>query len=62
MVMINVNCIYNDKSAWCKHKGIKKSMFGIGARVCVEVDGKQCTLKQTHPRPDVLPPAQMRKY
>ena len=41
-----VNCKYNDKGAWCTNKNIKRSLFGIGARCCVEFSDKQCKLKE----------------
>lgn len=34
--MIRINCQHNDRGAWCKHKKIKRSLFGIGARCCIE--------------------------
>lgn len=43
-----VNCKYNDRGAWCTNKNIKRSLFGIGARCCVEFSGNkgQCDLKE----------------
>jgi len=32
---VNVFCKYNDQGAWCKNKNIKRSLFGIGVRCCV---------------------------
>ena len=32
---IKINCKYNDDAAWCKHKEIKRSLWGFGARLCV---------------------------
>lgn len=43
-----INCKYNDSGAWCTNKNIKRSLFGIGARCCVEFSGEQfqCDLKE----------------
>jgi len=35
-MMIKVNCIYNNKGAWCNNLNINKSLFGLGARCCSE--------------------------
>lgn len=36
VVNVNINCIYNDRGAWCKNKKVKRCLFGIGARECIE--------------------------
>lgn len=53
---ININCIHNDQGAWCKNKLVKKSLFGLGARVCVEYPYHcgECSLQEIHPRPKNL--------
>ena len=33
---LRVNCICNDRGAWCKNKNIKRSLFGLGARCCID--------------------------
>ena len=33
-MIIKVNCIHNDQGAWCKHKEVKRSLWGLGARIC----------------------------
>ena len=50
--MIKINCIWNNQGAWCKNREIKRSLFGLGARCCVEYDGnKTCQLKELRPKP-----------
>ena len=53
--MININCIYND-GAYCKNKNIKRSMFGLGARLCMEYppNVKECKYKKSYPQPQVV--------
>lgn len=56
--MINIDCKDNDQGAWCKNKKIKRSLFGLGARLCVlypGLNGKVCEYQIKQPRP--LPPA-----
>ena len=57
-MMRNVNCIHNDKGAWCKNKNIKRSLFGLGARCCVEFQdrGVECKYKKMKPKPKFPPP------
>jgi len=40
-----INCIHNEKGAWCKNKNVKRSIFGFGARVCCEFNWKKCELR-----------------
>ena len=57
--MINVNCKYNDKGAWCKNKNIKRSLFGIGTRVCKlygEYFLSSCEYKEEYSKPPFGPP------
>ena len=52
--MINVNCIYNEKGAWCNNKNIKRSLLGLGARCCSEYGKftcKDCPYSKPSPRP-----------
>lgn len=54
--MINVNCIYNENGAWCNNKNVKRSLFGLGARVCSEygkLSCRKCTYSEYYPRPTV---------
>lgn len=45
---LKVNCKFNDTNVWCKHKIIKRSFFGIGARCCIEYSDNpiKCELKE----------------
>ena len=47
-VIIKINCIYADR-CWCKNKKVNRSLFGFGARVCI--DHKNCKFKEQSPRP-----------
>jgi len=63
---ININCIYNDKGAWCTNKEIKRSFLGLGARCCVEypMNAKKCKFKIRFERPKRTcfpPPAPCKK-
>jgi hypothetical protein len=55
---VNINCIYNEKGAWCTNLNVKRAMFGFGARCCViypGLDGKKCRHKVEHKRPSAPP-------
>jgi hypothetical protein len=54
----NINCIYNDSHVWCTNKNIKRSLFGFGARLCLETNGScdSCEHKKKHKRPKKSPP------
>lgn len=54
-MILKINCIYNDDNAWCTNKNIKRSIFGIGARVCLEHNNKKCEYKDIGKRPRVKP-------
>lgn len=47
MVFKKINCKYNDRLAWCTNKNIKRSLFGLGSRVCIEHCNGKCELKET---------------
>ncbi len=52
--MINVNCIYNEKGAWCTNLNVKRSLFGLGARCCSEykeLSCRKCPHSEANPRP-----------
>ena len=61
-ILIKVDCVYNDKGAWCNNKNVKRSLFGIGARVCVKYppSKKSCDFIKRHKRP-ILPPLPIQK-
>ena len=54
-MIVNINCIYSDQGAWCKNRNIRRSIWGIGARCCVEYPYtvKPCELKVKYIRPIV---------
>jgi hypothetical protein len=56
-MVTNINCIHNDR-AWCKEKRIKRSLWGLGARCCVEYQtfGKKCKFKVKAFSPNTSPP------
>jgi hypothetical protein len=53
---IRINCVYNDRGAWCKNKKIKRKL-GFLARVCLEFPGEKggCPYITPHERPDLVP-------
>lgn len=55
---IKINCIYNDRGAWCNNKKIKRSLLGLGARCCTEFpySSSGCKIKEEYPRPTLMPP------
>lgn len=52
MSQININCKQNDRREWCKDKRIKKSLWGLGARVCRIVEGGTCEFQDPYPQSD----------
>ena len=52
-----INCKYNDGQAWCKCSKIKRKLWGIGARMCVEFEGTvlHCEFKEEFPKPKAPP-------
>ena len=55
--MRKINCRWNDLGAWCKNKRIKRSLFGVGSRCCIEYDGIEiCEFKEPFPIPKPSPP------
>jgi len=62
MITIKNDCKYSDKVSWCKNKNVKRSLFGIGARCCMELvpyylDRKVCPFKtsSTIKKPKMFP-------
>jgi hypothetical protein len=55
-IRININCIHSDR-AWCTNKNVKRSLFGIGARCCVEYPPftEKCEYKVMCPKPTAPP-------
>ena len=63
-IVVKVNCVDNDRGAWCKNKNIKRSLWGLGARCCTEYDNqyfKKCEYKKPHKRMKVAPAPQKNK-
>ena len=58
---IKINCKMNDNSAWCKDKRIKRSLFGLGARCCLEFENKTCPYVIRYKRPKISPKGQNTK-
>lgn len=45
-MILKINCKHNNKGAWCTNKNIKRSLFGLGARCCIEHNDGVCELKE----------------
>lgn len=57
MVHFNNPCVYSDSVSYCKNKSVKRSLFGIGARICrCPQDIKQCEFSKMMPKPNLVPP------
>ena len=54
-MLCRINCRKNDQGAWCKDKRTKRSLMGIGARICKVAEGENCEYQDKYPRPK--PPA-----
>jgi len=52
---VNINCRQNDQGAWCRDRRVKRSLFGIGARVCRIFEGQLCEYQDMYPRPHIAP-------
>ena len=46
-----INCISNNKGAWCKDKRVSRSLFGLGARCCLVFEDKSCPYQVRQKRP-----------
>lgn len=58
-MQIKINCRKNDQGVWCKDKRVKRSLCGIGARLCLVAEGKDCPYQDKYPRP--VPPSPQKK-
>jgi hypothetical protein len=50
----NINCKFNDRGTWCKCRRVKRSLWGIGARLCVEFDSQAsgtCIYREAYHKP-----------
>ncbi len=54
---IKINCKSND-GLYCKDKRIKRTRFGLGHRLCCEVDGDPCPFKERYSKPKGHPAPQ----
>jgi len=57
---IKINCMFNDRGAWCTNTDIKRSLYGMGARLCSEyppMHDSTCALRVTYKKPPSPPPA-----
>jgi len=52
---IRINCIDNDSGVWCVNENIKRSLFGLGARMCLVAEGRKCEFQEKHPKPGPPP-------
>lgn len=53
---LKINCKHNDNGAWCTNKNVKRSLFGLGARVCCEHNGIKCDLIEIKTKRAINPP------
>ncbi len=58
---VRINCKYNDGMAWCKCSKVKRKLWGMGARMCVEFENTgghtvKCQFKEEFPKPPPPPP------
>lgn len=40
-IVVKVHCKHNDRGSWCTNKKIKRSLWGFGARLCVDYGPEQ---------------------
>jgi hypothetical protein len=50
--MIKINCRSNDQGWWCADKRVKRSLLGLGARMCRVANGESCPFQEPVPRPE----------
>jgi len=56
---IKVNCKYSECNVWCTNKNIKRSILGLGTRLCILNDTNNCEYQeQKSRRPKVKPAPQ----
>jgi hypothetical protein len=59
--MRNINCIYNYSFTKCRNRHIKRSLFGIGPRMCILYNEDEASCKYqvcfTQPPPPPPPPS-----
>ncbi len=56
-MQMQIDCQWNNQSAWCTNKKVKRSLFGLGARCCIMFDSdKVCSFYKATPSPIAPPP------
>lgn len=48
----NINCRKNDNTIWCNDGRVKRSLSGMGARICSVYRGKECQFQDMYPPPN----------
>jgi len=61
-MFLKINCKYSKDVAYCTNNKIKKSLFGMGARCCVEYHDKVCSIKEVKTIKGSPPPSPQKKY
>ncbi len=57
-MQIKINCRKSKDGIWCKDPKVKRSLFGIGTRMCRLAQGKQCAYQDKLPKPEYAPVGQ----
>lgn len=47
----NICCKKNEGGTWCKDERTKRSLFGLGARLCLISQGRECPYQDKYERP-----------
>jgi hypothetical protein len=58
-MVVRYNCKFND-GPFCKNKKVERSLFGLGARLCVMVGMKNhnCIFCESNQKPNIKPGCQ----
>ena len=48
--MMRINCKSNDGGFWCKDLRVKRSLLGIGKRMCLLAENKECPFRERFPQ------------
>ncbi len=52
-MQVNVNCQYNNDRYRCKNERVRRSLFGLGPRICIDYPREQgCQYRIEYQRPD----------
>lgn len=52
-----INCKANNQGCWRKDRRVKRSLWGIGARMCLVFEGRACPFQEKYRRPAMCPPS-----